>query len=91
MDEIKAGQQQAKGAAAQSLLESETLKAAFAYLEAEYLKTWRYETRVRDVEARERLWTAVHILHKVQDHLKQWVIDGKIAGRDLANMKYIKR
>lgn len=91
IDEIKAGKQQARGLAAQALLESETLKDVFAYLEAEYLDAWRNKTRVRDVEARENYWKAVHVLHKVQDHLKQLAIDGKIAARDLASIKYTKR
>ena len=90
MDEIKLGQQQGRGAAAESLLQSDLLREVFSYLETEYLKAWR-NTRVVDTEAREKLWQAVHIVNLVQDHLKKYVSDGKIASKDLANIKYLKR
>jgi len=90
MDEIELSKQQLRGTRSQELLNSETLKAAFAYLNDEYLKAWR-NTRVRDTEAREKLWQAIHIVQLVQDHLGKWVIDGRIATKDLASIKYLKR
>ena len=90
MDEIKLGQQQGRGAAAESLLQSDLLREVFSYLETEYLNAWR-NTRVADTQAREKLWQAVHIVNLVQDHLKKYVSDGKIASKDLANIKYLKR
>lgn len=90
MDEIKLGQQQAKGARAYDLLSNDLLKEVFSYLETEYLKAWR-NTRVKDTESREKLWQAVHIVNLVQDHLKKFVVDGRIATKDLAQVKYLKR
>ena len=90
MDEIKLGQLQGRGAAAAQLLESEMLKEVFAYLETEYLEAWK-RTRVKDIEPRERLWQAIQIVGLVQEQLKKWVVDGRIASKDLANIKYLKR
>jgi len=90
MDEIKLGQQQGRGAAAEALLQSELLKEVFSYLETEYLLAWR-NTRVADTQAREKLWQAVHIVNLVKDQLQKYVSDGKIASKDLANIKYLKR
>jgi hypothetical protein len=90
MDEIKLGQQQGRGAAAEALLQSELLKEVFSYLETEYLLAWR-NTRVADTNAREKLWQAVHIVNLVKDQLHKYVSDGKIASKDLANIKYLKR
>lgn len=90
MDEIELGRQQHRGLRSHELLENETLKDAFKYLNDEYLKAWR-NTRVRDTDAREKLWQAVHIVSLVQDHLKKWVVDGRIATKDLAQIKYLKR
>ena len=90
MDEIKLGQLQGRGAAAAQLLESEMLKEVFAYLENEYLDAWK-KTRVKDTESREKLWQAIQIVGLVQEQLKKWVVDGRIASKDLANIKYLKR
>lgn len=90
MDEIKLGKQQERGNRAQALLESEVLKEAFAYLHTEYMKAWR-NTRSMDVQARERLFQAVNILDKVKDQLFIWSEEGKLASKDLAAIKYIKR
>ena len=90
MDEIKLGQQQARGVKAQELLDSDSLKEVFKYLTDEYLNAWR-NTRVRDTEVREKLWQAIHIVGLVQNHLEKWAVDGRIATKDLASIKYLKR
>ncbi len=90
MDEFKAGAVQQKGVRAQELLNNDLLQEVFTYLETEYLTAWR-RTRVRDTEAREKLWQAVQIVGLVQDNLKKFIVDGRIATRDLASIKYLKR
>lgn len=90
MDEIELGKKQGRGAAAAALLESPLLAETFGYLEAEYLQAWR-NTRVRDTEAREKLWQAIHIVGKVREQLVKYVVDGRIATKDLAQIKYLKR
>lgn len=90
MDEFKLGKQQDIGARAQELLSSEMLQNVFAHLSAEYLGAWR-NTRVNDVAARERLFQAINILDLVKDHLKVLAERGKMATKDLAQIKYLKR
>jgi hypothetical protein len=90
IDEIKAGERQAKGAKAYELLHSELLQETFGYLENEYLQSWR-NSSVKDEKGRENLFLAVRILDHVRAHLNKLIIDGKIASKDLANIKYLKR
>jgi hypothetical protein len=90
MDEYELGRQQQRGVKAQELLNSDILKEAFTYLNDEYLRAWR-NTRVKDTEPREKLWQAIHIVQLVHDHLNKWAIDGRIATKDLASIKYLKR
>ena len=89
MDEGKLNEMAARGSRAQTLLENDLLKDAFKYLSDEYVATWKLTTP-KDAQAREQLWIAVNIIGKVQDHLTKFVVDGKIASRDLANIKYLK-
>ena len=90
MDEVELTKRQTRGARAYELLENETLKQVFAELHDDYLWAWK-QTRARDTDARERLWQAIQILGKVQDHLRKLFDDGKIATKDLARIKYLKR
>lgn len=82
MDEIKLGKQRERGARAQALLDSDSLKEAFDYLHDQYLKAWR-NTSGTDVQGRERLFQAVNILDKIREQLMTWAADGKIAAKDL--------
>ncbi len=90
MDEIKAGIQQQKGTQAYELLNSQLLTETFAILEQDYIKTWRL-TEAKNTQERERMWTAIRILDSVRHHLIKLVNDGKIASKDLAQIKYLKR
>ena len=90
MDEHKANLIRERGLRAEELLNNSLLQEVFSYLETEYLSAWR-KTRVMDTQAREKLWQAVQIVGLVQDHLGKFVRDGKIATRDLAAVKYLKR
>ena len=55
---------------------------AFAALKAAYLDAWE-KTAVREQDARERLWQAVQIVGKVEQHLKTLVEGGKLARKEL--------
>lgn len=90
MDEIKLGQAQARGARAEALLGSDVFKEVIAGLQADYIQAWK-TTKARDSEAREKLWAAVNIVGLVRDHLVKYAQDGRIATKDLANIKYLKR
>jgi hypothetical protein len=85
VDEIKLGIAQHRGLRAEELLNNQLLKDAFAYLETEYLKAWK-ATKVRDTEAREKLWQAIQIVGIIQEHLKVFIRDGKVAAMDLKRL-----
>ncbi len=83
-DEFESIRATERAARATALINDETLNEAFTYLEAEYLKAWRNTgVEERDTMARERLWQAINLLGKVQNHLKKVISDGKIARADL--------
>ncbi len=90
MDEIELGGRQAKGTRAYELLQSDILRETFSYLETEYLNAWR-NSSVKDERGRENLFFAVRVLDHVRAHLHKLVSDGKIASKDLASIKYLKR
>ena len=85
LDEIKLGIAQHKGVRAQELLENSLLREVFSYLEGEYLQAWR-STKVRETETREKLWQAIQILGIIQEHLKLYVTNGRIAAADLKRL-----
>ena len=74
-----------RAAQAEALMCNELLQAAFATLDAEYVRAWRV-TPARDAIAREKLWQAVNVLGKVRDHLAKIIANGKIAQAEL-NMR----
>jgi len=82
MDEVKLGIAQHKGVRAQELLSNTLLQETFQYLETQYLQAWR-STKVRETETREKLWQAIQILGIIQEHLKLFVTNGRIAAADL--------
>ena len=90
MDEIELGKRQEKAGKAYELLHSDLLRDTFGYLETEYLQAWR-NSSVKDEKGRENLFLAVRVLDHVRAHLNKLINDGKIASKDLANIKYLKR
>ena len=82
VDEVKLGIAQHKGVRAHELLNNTLLQETFQYLETQYLQAWR-STKVRETESREKLWQAIQILNIVQDHLRLYVTNGRIAAGDL--------
>jgi hypothetical protein len=81
-DEHKLNAAVARQARAQALMDDELLQEGFARLEERYIDEWRV-SQFRDTDARERLWQAVNVLRKVQDHLAKIVSDGKLAQREI--------
>ena len=80
----------ARGAQAQALLENDIFKEAIKTLHDDYIATWKISP-VKDVEGKERLWQAVNILGKITDHIAKVIVDGRIASKDLAAIKTLKR
>ena len=84
MDELKLHQELAAGARAQAALGE--FEEAFARLKAQYIAAWQ-ASGLREHDARERLWQAVQIVDKVEAHLRQVAAGGKLAERQLEDVK----
>src|SRR3546814_848596 len=80
MNEEKIGLQVSHGY--QAMQELERTRDAFALLKNEYIAAWE-NTPLRDVDGRERLWQAVQIVGKVENHLGQVIVNGRVAERDM--------
>lgn len=84
-DESKLGRDAARGSRAESLINDEILKGAFATLEKSYVDAWR-TTSIDDAAGREKLFLAVNIIGKVREHLIAVLNDGKLASAELAKI-----
>ena len=83
-DEPKLHREMAAGARAAAALGE--VEEAFARLKAQYVAAWQ-ASGLSEREARERLWQAVQILDRVQAHLRQVAAGGKLAERQLDDVK----
>ena len=90
IDEAARQQARARGDRAETLLRDPMLQEAFKTLRQEYTQAWTI-TALKDTDGRERLWQAVQLVGKIEDHLKRIAADGRLATRDLAEIKYLKR
>ncbi len=89
MDDVRATAAQGKGQRAEELLRNELLQEVFKGLQDDYINNWKI-TSVKDTQAREALWLAVNILGKIQDHIKLFATNGRLATKHLAQIKYPK-
>ena len=90
MDEVKLSIAQHKGIRAQELLDNTLFKESIAHLRADYLAEWE-NTPAKATDVRERIWVGVRNLALVEAHLRKLISGGKIATKDLADVKYLKR
>lgn len=90
MDELKLNQQKEKGAKAQSILDDEVFQEAAKAVSEEYFNQW-VNTSINDVTGRENLWRALKSLDKVVKHLRIVAQNGRLATKDIAEVKYLKR
>ncbi len=81
-DEHKLIRDASQGTRAKELLENEELKSAFATLERQYIEGW-LGSGPRDTEGRERLFSHVQNLRKLQQHLSTVLSNGKLAEQEL--------
>ena len=72
----------ARGNRAASLLQDETLNAAFEGLEADNIKRWR-QTKDHDRDSREHWSRMVRCLEDVKKELHRFFDSGKVAQYDL--------
>lgn len=87
-DEFKLGEAVHKGYQAET--ELERTRDAFGILKREYIAAWE-TTPLRDTEGRERLWQAVQIIGKVENHLISVMANGRVAERDLKHLRTGKK
>lgn len=87
-DEFKLGDAVHKGYQAE--IELQRTKEAFDLLKREYIAAWE-TTPLRDTEGRERLWQAVQIVGKVENHLISVMANGRVAERDLKHLRTGKK
>lgn len=81
-DEHKLIRDAALASQAQSLIDNDLLKEAFAELERAYVERWR-ATHIDDAAGREKLFIAVNVVGKVRDHLNAILSNGKLAEAEL--------
>lgn len=84
MDELRLHREMAAGARAEA--ELGTVGEAFAALKDQYVAAWQ-KSGLAEREARERLWQAVQIVDRVQQHLRQVAGGGRLAERQLDEIR----
>lgn len=67
---------------AEELLDNPLLAEAFDKIESSYMNEWR-QSKLPDLEERERLWLAIQVLGEVKRHLRVVVENGVVAQRDI--------
>ena len=77
-DESKLDQAMNRAARAQDLVNNDLLRESFTFLSNAYMDAWK-GTKIDDVSAREKLFLAVNIVGKVEEHLVSVINDGKMA------------
>jgi len=82
MSERNPYQDAQRGREAEELLDNPMLAEAFDKIEAAYMDEWR-QSKLPDLEERERLWLAIQVLGEVKRHLRVVVENGVIAKRDI--------
>lgn len=83
-DEEKMIAQNSRGIDASKSLE--TFNVAFESVKTAYVDAWM-KSNPRDTDGREKLWVATTIASAVQAQLLQWVQDGKVAERQLEQIR----
>lgn len=90
MDEIKLTKQKEKGAQAEAILNSDVFKEAVRSVSDEYFDAWT-NTAPNDTIGRENLWRSIKSLDKIVKHIRIVAENGRLATKDLADIKYLKR
>ena len=89
MSEIKLNQEVAKGEKAQIILEDELFKEAIQSIKEDYMNQF-VGTSYKDSDARTALWIAIHQLDKIVGHLTELMNTGKLASKQLEDIKNLK-
>ena len=89
MNENDLIREQNKGEQAKTILEDALFVESFEILKASYEKEM-VQTSYKDSEARTAIWVAWHQLDKVKAHLTEIMNTGKLASKQLQDIKNLK-
>tara|TARA_R110000803_G_scaffold182408_1_gene244752 strand:+ start:1384 stop:1653 length:270 start_codon:yes stop_codon:yes gene_type:complete len=89
MNENDLIREQNKGEQAKTILEDALFVESFEILKASYEKEM-VQTSYKDSEARTAFWVAWHQLDKVKAHLTEIMNTGKLASKQLQDIKNLK-
>lgn len=85
-DEAKLSAEYARSLDAKALLDNPLLIEAFAAIEKEIETEWK-QSKANDADAREKLYLMNRLLLKLRGHIQVHVQTGKLAERQLANIR----
>lgn len=74
------------GSRAKEVLENEAYIAAFEAIKTDILEQWT-NSPARDADGREKLWTCLKLLQKVQTQLQSTLETGKLAQLELQHQQ----
>jgi len=89
MDKNKLYQEQSKGVKAETILGDALFQETFDILKDNYMEQIM-QTPYKDSEARTAIWVAYHQLDKVKSHLTEIMNTGKLASKQLEEIKKLK-
>jgi len=86
-DELKLANENDRGARAETLLKDDLLQEAFNTLKDQY-KNEIFKTSIVDDEGRKHLWLSYNTIQKVEEHLQEVMLTGKLANEQLNNKNF---
>lgn len=86
-DELKLANENDRGARAETLLKDDLLQEAFNTLKNQY-KDEIFKTSITDDEGRKHLWLSYNTIQKVEEHLQEIMLTGKLANEQLNNKNF---
>jgi|TARA_X000001382_G_scaffold48202_1_gene32675 hypothetical protein len=89
MSEIKLNQEINKGQISETILENEVFKEAVSAIKADYMNQL-ISTSYKDSDSRTAIWIAYHQLDKIIGHLTELMNTGKLASKQLEDIKTLK-
>lgn len=73
-----------RGESARRILDEPVFQDAFADLRSHFIEAWQ---QCADQEQRDRIWMAVNLLKKIEQHIETVFEDGKLAAAEIAELR----
>lgn len=86
-EELKLAKENDRGIRAEILLKDDLIKEAFSSLKESYQKEI-FKTKFDDDEGRKHLWLSYNTIEKVEKHLQEVMLTGKLANEQINNKKF---